>query len=130
LAARVRTRRAIEAEEAAVSAALATAAREREEELARMYEAHELDQMPRPVGDPSIDLPLRLRRSRANGKIVVLLELDSNGDISNAEIDSSDLPRFNKFVLKQVKNWKFTPPTQGGRPVHARTRLPIPIRVN
>jgi len=130
---RVRTRRAIEradAEAIAAAAAEKAALDNREQELARLFEPYELDQVPKLVGEPNIDLPRHLLRYRARGKIVVMLELDLDGEITSAEIDSSDLPMFNNFVLEQVRGWKFTPPMHEGRPVHARARLPIPIQVN
>jgi outer membrane biosynthesis protein TonB len=44
-------------------------------------------------------------------------------------VDASDLPEFEDVVLAQVRGWRFTPPTERGRPVRARARLPIPIHV-
>jgi len=61
---------------------------------------------------------------------VLLLELDPEGKVLDARIDSSDLPRFDQFVLHAVRDWRFTPPTRDGRPVRARARLPIPIQIN
>jgi len=89
-----------------------------------------LDQVPRPVGVAGIHFPRHLRNRPANGRIVLLVDLSPEGEVLEVEIESSDLPRFNDFVVGQVKDWRFTPPTQKGQPVQATARLPIPIRIN
>jgi protein TonB len=90
----------------------------------------DLDQVPRPIGVSGFNFPRRLRKDPVSGRIVLLLKLDEDGDVLEVEVDSSTLPNFNDFVLKEVKQWKFTPPTQGGRPVKAKARLPIPINIS
>lgn len=89
----------------------------------------DLDQIPRPIGVSGFDFPRRLRQEKVSGRIVLLLKLDENGQVLDVRIDSSNLPRFDDFVLNEVKDWSFTPPTQQGRPVKAKARLPIPIRI-
>lgn len=89
-----------------------------------------LDQVPRPIGVSGFNFPRSLRRDPVNGRIVLLVSLSQDGEVLDVEIESSNLPRFNDFVVRQVRNWKFTPPTQQGQPVKATARLPIPIRIN
>lgn len=96
-------------------------------ELARIYEVSELDEIPKPVGTPELDFPHRLLSRRVRGKIVLNVLLDREGGIAELEIESSDLPRYEKFVLKQVRDWKFTQPKNKGRPVQARSLVSIPI---
>jgi protein TonB len=90
----------------------------------------DLDQIPRPIGVSGLNFPRRLRKKAVNGTIVLLLKLNDEGDVLDVEIDSSNLPAFDAFVLGEVKRWKFTPPTQNGQPVRAKARLPIPIRIS
>ncbi len=90
----------------------------------------DLDQIPRPIGVSGFNFPRRLRKKKVSGKIVLLVKLDSSGDVLEVQLDSSNLPDFDSFVLNEVERWKFTPPTQQGRPVKAQARLPIPIRIN
>lgn len=89
-----------------------------------------LDQPPRPIGIGRLDLPRPLLRKPAHGEIVLRLELNPEGEVLAAIIDSSDLPDFNEFVLSEVRGWRFTPPTMHGHPVFATARLALPIRVN
>jgi protein TonB len=88
-----------------------------------------LDQVPRPVGVSGFNFPPRLLKKKVSGKIILMLKLNQEGKVLDVQIDSSTLPEFDDFVLGQVKRWKFTPPTQKGRPVQAQARLPIPINI-
>jgi TonB family protein len=99
-------------------------------ETAAAHEVIELDEIPRPIRTGEFDFPPRLRRSKVRGTIVLLLELSERGRVLDVQVDASDLPDFNDYVTREVKGWRFTPPTQGGVPVQARTRLPIPIHVH
>jgi protein TonB len=89
----------------------------------------DLDQIPRPIGVSGFNFPSRLRKKKVSGRIVLLLKLDEKGRVLEVDVDSSNLPAFDDFVLDQVKRWRFTPPTQQGRPVKAKARLPIPINI-
>jgi len=89
----------------------------------------DLDAMPRPIGVTGFDFPARLRRDPVNGRVVLLLKPDENGDVLDVQLDASTLPRFNDFVLDAVRGWRFTPPTRRGQPVKAQARLPIPIHI-
>lgn len=89
-----------------------------------------LDQVPRPIGVAGFDFPRRLLKKKVDGRIVLLIKLDAQGNVLEVEVDSSNLPDFDGFVLGEVKRWKFTPPTQQGKPVKAKARLPIPIHIS
>ncbi|MGH0031994.1 MAG: TonB family protein [Myxococcota bacterium] len=88
-----------------------------------------LDQIPRPMGGARLDFPRRLKKKKVSGKVVLLVKLDETGRVLDARVDSSNLPDFDGVVARQVKKWTFTPPTQGGQPVKAQARLPIPINI-
>ena len=90
----------------------------------------DLDRPPIPIGVSGFDFPRRLRRSPVDGQIVLLLEISEKGEVLDVQVASSDLPDFSDFVSREVRGWRFTPPTQAGRPVRATARLPIPIHIN
>jgi TonB family protein len=130
LHARVSARNAeYRAAELAAVAAAERAERQRAEERARVYEWTDLDRIPRTLSDTQFDFPEHLLRRRARGKIVLSVHLSRQGDVLNAQIESSTMSRFNDFVLGEVEKWKFTPPTRQGRPVEAMTRVPLKIRI-
>ncbi len=89
----------------------------------------DLDQIPRPIGVSGFNFPRRLLRQPANGRLVLLVRLDESGRVLDVQLDSSNLPAFDDFVLGEVAKWRFTPPTKQGNPVKAKARLPIPINV-
>lgn len=99
-------------------------------DLQEFVDFSSLDQMPRPVGVSGFQFPARLLKKKVNGKIVLLLKLSPEGKVLDVQVDSSTLPEFDDFVAGEVRRWKFTPPTQEGRPVNAQARLPIPITIN
>ena len=88
-----------------------------------------LDQVPRPMAGARLDFPRRLKKKKASGKVILLIKLDETGKVLEATVDSSTLPDFEDTVRRQVAKWSFTPPTQGGQPVKAQARLPIPINI-
>lgn len=89
-----------------------------------------LDQIPRPIGVSGFNFPRRLLRKKVSGKVVLLVKLDSDGEVLEVQVDSSTLPEFDDFVAGEVRRWRFTAPTVQGRPVKAMARLPIPIQIN
>lgn len=89
-----------------------------------------LDQTPHPIGVTGFNFPARLLKKKVSGKIVLLLKLNERGEVLDVQVEASNLPEFDGFVAGAVKRWKFTPPTQQGRPVQAKARLPIPITIN
>jgi protein TonB len=89
-----------------------------------------LDQTPHPIGVTGFNFPARLLKKKVSGKIVLLLKLDDRGEVLDVQVEASNLPDFDSFVAGEVRRWKFTPPTQQGRPVQAKARLPIPITIN
>ncbi len=90
----------------------------------------ELDAVPRPIEPGGFEFPRRLLRKRAHGRVVLLIDLSPEGDVVHAEVEASDLPDFDRYIVDAVEGWRFTPPTRGGERVAARARLPVPIRVN
>ncbi len=98
-------------------------------ELAAIRESSDLDEVPRPLGFQDFEFPPQLLREKADGEIVLLVDLNPEGQVLDVQIDSSDLPAFEQFVASEVRSWIFSPPTRRGRPVAARARLPIPIRI-
>lgn len=102
----------------------------RAQQTAATHEVRDLDQPPRPVEISRFDFPLRLRRDPVHGKIVLQLDLSEAGEVLDVRIASSDLPDFNDFVAREVRSWRFTPPTRAGLPVRATAHLPIPIHIN
>lgn len=99
-------------------------------EAEEFFDFNELDQTPRPIGVAGLNFPHRLLQKKVSGRIVLLLKLDADGKVLDAQVESSNLPEFDAFVAGEVRHWRFTPATRQGRPVKALARLPIPIRIS
>jgi TonB family protein len=93
-------------------------------------QATELDEIPHPVEASGFDFPKRLLRTKAEGMVVLRLQLDPEGHVLDAVVDHSTLPQFDAYVSEQVKKWRFSAPTIDGQAVAAEARLPIPIEIH
>ena len=59
----------------------------------------DLDQIPRPIGVSGFNFPRRLLKKKVNGRLVLMLKLDERGEVLDVQLDSSNLPAFDDFVL-------------------------------
>ena len=90
----------------------------------------DLDQIPRPDRCERIQFPASPAQEEGrSGRVILLVKLESIGEVMDVELDSSSLPDFDRLRAGEVKRWRFTPPTQQGQPVKAKARLPIPINI-
>jgi TonB family protein len=89
-----------------------------------------LDAPVRVMGKPTIHFPRHLRKRGARGEIVLLVDLDKEGRVVDVAVDRSNVPHLEAFVARQVKRWKFTPPTRRGVPVETSAKLPISIDID
>jgi len=89
----------------------------------------DLDEPPKLIDKSPFDWPRALRAKPVSGRVVVYIELDTDGNVTKAEIAQSNLPQFDPYVLKEIRSRKFSPPTLNGDPVKARANLPIPITI-
>jgi TonB family protein len=105
------------------------ARRELDATLAEQRVWAELDEPPRPIGAATLAFPRELRKRKVDGEIVLVVELSPYGSVLDVQVEASDLPEFEPFVVSAVRGWSFTQPTSRGRPVEARARLPIPIHI-
>ncbi|MEO0794001.1 MAG: TonB family protein [Verrucomicrobiota bacterium] len=90
----------------------------------------DLDQPPSLLDKSPFKYPRSLTMKKVNGRVVVYIELDEQGNVTKAEVAESTLPQFNSFVVKEMSSRKFSAPSLQGRPVKARARLPINININ
>jgi TonB family protein len=76
------------------------------------------DSFPRAVKHPEPDYPDAVRRpGRALKPVVVEIVINSNGDVEDPEVIASDRPDMNPFIIEALRNWKYEPPRQRGKPV-------------
>jgi TonB family protein len=69
--------------------------------------------------------PFALRHLRIRATVIVEFNVDVNGNPQDAAIRSSTNPDFEEEALRTIKQWKFQPATQMGKPVVAHMAMPI-----
>lgn len=85
-------------------------------------------------GDLSVACPTRTtpaypplsRRLGEAGKVVLRVELESDGSVDNARVThSSGFKRLDEAALAAVRNWRCNPPMRDGQPVRAVASQPF-----
>ncbi len=89
-----------------------------------------VDTKPIPRTRP-LTYPDRARQRRIEGRVVVNVLIDIEGNVKKVQILEAEPPNvFNEAVLSAVPNWTFEPAKYEGRPVQTWARIPIPFRLN
>ena len=91
----------------------------------RVFGARELDRKPEPIDVSTPDLPDSL--TTENGRVVIQLQVNRNGSVSNSQIVSATSSALGKFYLTAVAKWKFKPGMRAGKPVDSRVSVPFVI---
>jgi protein TonB len=82
-----------------------------------------------PVRSPPV-YPLYSRQIREQGRVVLRVELDEQGHISGAKVEtSSGSPRLDEAALNAVKEWRCAAPRRDGVPVRAVALQPFNFRL-
>jgi protein TonB len=70
--------------------------------------------------------PIFSRRAGEQGRVVLRVELDERGSVTQASIaSSSGLPRLDEAALSAVRQWRCNPASRGGVPVRAVALQPF-----
>lgn len=81
------------------------------------------------VSCPTLSAPVYpsiSRRMGEEGKLVLRVELDENGQVDTAVVvDSSGYPRLDKAAMTAVKDWQCRPPLRDGQPIRAIALQPF-----
>lgn len=85
----------------------------------------EIDQKPRVVFQASPRQPAELRGKKIEGSVVVIFVVDATGKVTNARVEKSNHPAFDKPALEAIRQWKFEPGLRGGTRVNCSMRQPF-----
>ena len=86
------------------------------------------DEAPQPVKITRPDYPKAARKARIQGTVVVMIVIDANGRVSEAEVVESK-PGLDDAALKCVKGWRFRPAQKAGVPVGTVAMAPVSFRI-
>mgnify|MGYP001550175669 CR=1 FL=1 len=74
--------------------------------------------------------PFAMRRFGITGQVMIDFVVDKTGKVQNPVIAQSDNPAFEEPALKALREWKFEPATQAGKPVDVKQRVPIVFQLD
>jgi TonB family protein len=69
--------------------------------------------------------PAALRGSGARGEAVVSIHVNPKGSVVNPVVESASAPAFGEEAVATVRQWRFLPAVQDGRPVDAVVKIPF-----
>jgi protein TonB len=80
---------------------------------------------PVPVRTVPPAYPGELRREGVSGVVMVKCQIDSQGNVTDTEVEKSTNPAFERPAMEAVRRWKFKPAKQDGQPVAIKVSIPI-----
>lgn len=72
---------------------------------------------PRLIRKVSPEYPVLARTIRKEGRVVLEAIIAPDGTVSNVRVIESSFAGFNDPAVEAVRQWRYTPPSQDGRPV-------------
>ena len=102
-------------------------ARSTEIDEGQVYDASEVDRMPRIVLLPDPIYPAALKGSGKKGRVVVEFLLMADGRILDLRAIESDHPGFEAPAIEAIARAKIDPAIKAGKAVACRVRLPIEL---
>ena len=84
---------------------------------------------PRAIYDPEPDYSDEARRIRYQGKVVLALVVDPQGNTSDIRVARSLGMGLDEKAVEAVKNWRFTPGTKDGLPVAMQVNVEVTFRL-
>lgn len=80
---------------------------------------------------PAVTFPQRLLQAGVtNGSVTTVLEVGTDGRISDLLISAYSRPEFAQEVSRSVKDWTFAPSTSAGQPIVSIVTIEFEFRVN
>lgn len=80
---------------------------------------------PQPVTTATPDYPDELQGSGRDGTAMISFTVDVDGSVKDASVRSADHPAFGESALAALKQWKFKPATDDGKPVTRKVSQPF-----
>lgn len=90
-----------------------------------VFEAAQLDAMPRPVKQMPPTYPAALRDFGITGRARVSFVIDATGRVVDAKVLSSTHDAFEKPALDALAEWQFAPGQKNGAAVNARVQMDL-----
>lgn len=95
------------------------------EKIDEAFSLSEIDQGPRAVYQVAGNYPTEMRGKKVEGVVTVIFIVDAAGKVTNARIEKSTHPAFEKPALEAIKQWKYEAGVKGGERIACRVRQPM-----
>ncbi len=96
-----------------------------DKQLEGAFSLAEIDQKPRIMFSAQPRAPAELRGKKIVGTVTVIFVVDATGKVTNARVEESNHPAFEKPALDAIRQWKFEPALRGGARVNCNMRQPF-----
>ncbi len=79
---------------------------------------------------PAPRYPVAAAQQGIGGKVLLVVDVAADGSVRGVEIEKSEPAGvFDAATLEAVKQWKFEPASENGKPVAGRVRIPVDFEV-
>src|SRR5690606_16035651 len=95
-----------------------------------VFSLDELDRYPTARYRAKPAYPVELRRASVTGYVEVMMYVDPQGRVINAEVHKTDNAGFNQSALDAAYKWRFEPGVRQGEAVSFRILLPFIFDIN
>lgn len=95
-----------------------------------VFSLDELDRYPTARYRAAPQYPIELRRAGVTGYVEVMMYVDPQGRVMNAEVYKTDNPAFNQAAIDAAHRWRFEPGVRKGEAVSFRILLPFVFEIN
>lgn len=83
------------------------------------------DGQPEPFIGPPPEYPRSIEKPRPDGKALVRLRILPTGAIADASVLEASHPAFGESAVEALRQWRFIPRIQSGRPVETTVNMPV-----
>ena len=95
----------------------------------QVFEIYNLDEPPQPIVQVQPEYPEKAKKAKLEGRGIVAVVVDENGDVIDAYIHYSDNPIFNEAALEAAKKMKFKPGRLKDIPVKVKVLIPFVFKL-
>lgn len=85
---------------------------------------------PVPIYKPEPPYPEKARRARYSGDVILMILVDAEGNVADAQIFKSVERGLDESALETVRRWKFKPAVRDGVPIPVRVPVIVPFRLD
>lgn len=83
-----------------------------------------------PLRTPPPEYPAAMRQDNITGVVVVKIDINEQGKVSEATVVKSSQAKLDHLALKAVRKWVFKPATKDGAIIASSLTIPIQLNID